>query len=159
MRANLIEVNPDNCRGCRLCEMACSLHHKQECSTTKSRIRILKDDQWAFDFPLLCIQCAEAPCLASCSTGALYRDEGTGVVTVDVKSCVGCGDCIPACPIHALLLDEAEAIVFKCDLCAGDPDCVKWCPNQALILKEVEVDSPDRKVFLDRASKYIQTVA
>lgn len=158
MRANLIEVNPDNCRGCRLCEMVCSLHHEQECSTTKSRIRILKDSDWAFDCPLLCIQCIEAPCIESCSTGAIYRDGATGIVVVDDKACVGCRDCITACPLRALFLDEEKVIIFKCDLCAGDPECVKWCSNKALILKEVTIDSPDRKAFLDKASKYIQTV-
>jgi carbon-monoxide dehydrogenase iron sulfur subunit len=157
MKASLIEVNPDNCRSCRLCEMVCSLHHEQECSVTKSRIRILKDSEWAFDCPLLCIQCAEAPCVDHCSTGAIHRDEATGVVRVDAQSCVGCGDCIPACPVHGLFLDEEKATIFKCDLCAGDPECVKWCPNKALVLKEVEIDSPDRRAFLEKASGYIET--
>jgi Fe-S-cluster-containing dehydrogenase component len=102
------------------------------------------------------MHCVEAPCIESCSAGALYRDGKTGIVVVDTKTCVGCGDCIPACPMHALFLDEEKNIILKCDLCRGDPECVKWCPNNALILKEIDIDSPARKAFLDRASKYIQ---
>ncbi|MFC1816345.1 4Fe-4S dicluster domain-containing protein [Thermodesulfobacteriota bacterium] len=158
MKVNLVEVFPDNCRGCRLCEMACSFHHEQECSTAKSRIRILKDSEWAFDCPLLCIHCADSPCMESCSTGAIYRDGATGLVVVDAEACVGCGDCITVCPLHALLLDEEISTVLKCDLCGGDPECVKWCSNEALVLREVDLDSPDRKDFVDKATKYLQAV-
>lgn len=158
MKVNLIEVLPDNCRGCRLCEMACSFKHEQECSTAKSRIRILKDSKWAFDVPLLCIHCAEAPCIETCAAGALARDEVTGAVVADALSCVGCGDCVSACPLQALFLDGDQGTVFKCDLCGGDPECVKWCSNEALIFKEVDLDSPERKAFLDKATHCLQTV-
>lgn len=156
---NLIEVIPENCTGCRLCEMACSFHHEQECSWTKSRIKILQGTEWAFDFPLLCIQCAEAPCIESCPMDALYRDEATGVVLLDAENCTGCEACIDACPLHALALDEGKAIVFKCDLCGGDPECVKWCTRGALILKEVEVDSPAREAYMDKARKCLQAAS
>ena len=109
---NLIEVIPDNCTGCRLCEMACSFHHEQECSSTKSRIKILKEREWAFDFPLFCIQCVEAPCIESCPMEALHRDEATGVVLVDAEACIGCEDCLAACPLHAFALDEERYIIF-----------------------------------------------
>ncbi len=159
MKVNLIEVHPDNCRGCRLCEMACSFHHEQECSTAKSRIRIMKDSEWSFDCPRLCIHCAEAPCMESCPTGAISRDGATGVVAVNAASCVGCGDCIAVCPLQALFLNGESGTVFKCDLCGGDPECVKWCSNDALVVKEVDLDSPERKAFLDKAAQYLQAVA
>jgi anaerobic carbon-monoxide dehydrogenase iron sulfur subunit len=156
MKAKMIEVEPDKCRGCRLCEMACSFHHEKEFSAAKSRIRILKDDHWAFDCPLLCMQCVEAPCIETCSMEAIRRNEVTGVVVVDPHNCTGCGDCITACPLHALSLDEEKSTVFKCELCAGDPECVKWCPNGALIVNLTETDSSERKSFLDRATQYIR---
>ena len=157
MRASLIEVVPDHCTGCRLCEMSCSLRHERECSTAKSRIKILKHSEWDFDCPLLCMHCMEAPCIKSCASGALSRDEATGVVVVDKDACIGCGDCISACPLHALTLDEQKGTIFKCELCNGDPECVKWCSHGTLTLREVNIDSPDRKAFMDKASTYLQT--
>ncbi len=132
MKVKLIEVHPDNCTGCERCGMVCSFHLEQESSITKSRIKVLHDtDRFAWDWPLLCIQCAEAPCIESCSVGSLYRDESSGVVVVD-DTCMGCGECITACPLHALALDEEKAIIFKCDLCGGDPECARACEPKAV---------------------------
>lgn len=159
MNAGLIEVIPHNCRGCRLCEMACSFRHEKECSTSKSRIRILKDNDWAFDFPLLCIQCDVAPCIPACPIGAISRNERTGVVLIDEGTCSGCGICISACPVSGLALDGGKGIVIKCDLCGGDPECVKWCPNQAIILKEAESAASDRKTYVEQAHHLIRTAS
>jgi len=158
MKANVIEVIPEKCTGCRLCEMACSFHHNQECSTAKSRIKILQHSKWVFDCPLLCIQCVEAPCMESCPTQALSRDEATGVVVLNAEVCIGCGECLTACPLRALALDEERGTILKCDLCGGDPECVKWCPQEALILKEVDINSPARKAFAVKVSKYLEAV-
>ena len=95
--------------------------------------------------------------MESCSTRAIHRDGATGVVVVNDKDCIGCGDCITACPLHALSMDVEKSTVFKCQLCGGDPECVKWCPNEALRLGVTEFDSSRRKAFLDKASKYLQT--
>jgi anaerobic carbon-monoxide dehydrogenase iron sulfur subunit len=154
----LVAVDPDKCTGCRLCEMACSFRHAQECNSTKSRIRILHGKEWAFDFPLLCMQCAEAPCVESCPTNALHRDEGAGVVLHDVDLCSGCEQCVSACPVQALSVDAEQMIVFKCDLCGGDPECVKWCTRGALIFREIDINSPDRQVYSDKASRCLESV-
>jgi len=106
--------------------MACSFHHEEECSSNKSRIRILKDNQWALIIPPV-HSLHSSPCVESCPPGAISRDEATGAVSVDAEACVGCENCISACPIRALALDEEKGIAFKCDLCGGDPECVKWC--------------------------------
>jgi len=167
MRANLIQVYPEYCVGCERCEMVCSFHHEGESSITKSRVRVLHDPvKLAWDHPLLCIQCAEAPCIKACPTGALYRAQVkgqmttlsvvSGVVVVDANACTGCGDCITACPIHALYLDEEKQVIFKCDLCGDDPECVKWCDRGALVRREVDLDSPFRKAYLDESSKRLQ---
>ena len=143
----LINVVLDNCTGCRLCEVVCSLRQEQECSTAKSRVRIIREHEVGNHLVQLCIQCARAPCIGSCPVGALYRDKKTGVVIVD-ENCNGCGECLPACPLGALFLDSEKGVVFKCDLCGGDPECVKMCPRQALVLVEEGLDSPARQAFM-----------
>ncbi len=153
----LIQVISDNCTGCRICEMVCSFRHEQECSTTKSRIRILKDKEFGNHLLQLCIQCADAPCIESCPREALYRDEKTGVVIVDEENCTGCEECIEACPLHALFLDKEKDIIFKCDLCGGEAECVKVCPVQTLVLKEEDISSPARESFMEETSKLLSS--
>lgn len=154
----LVDVLASNCTGCRLCEMACSFRHERECSTTKSRIKILKGKEWAFDFPLLCTQCAEAPCIESCLSGALRRDDTTGVVLLVAENCTGCEACIDACPIHAIVLDPDKNIALKCDLCGGDPECVKWCTRDTLTAREVDLQSAARKRYMEDAAKCLQAI-
>lgn len=157
MRVKLIEVILDNCTGCRLCEIACSFHHEQECSTSKSRIKILKDEEQGNHLVLLCIQCAEAYCVQSCSQGALYRDKA-GVVQVNGETCDGCGVCLTTCPLNALSLNSETSVVFKCDLCGGDPECVKWCTRAAIVLKEGDVVSPAGKAYMEKACQLMREV-
>ena len=152
----LIQVNLNNCTGCRLCEMVCSICHEQECSPAKSRIRILRDEEFGNHLMRLCIQCAEAPCIDSCPLEAIYRNEETGVV-VDEEKCNGCGECIEACPLCALFLDMDKGVVFKCDLCGGAPECVKMCPPQALVFRDEDIASPARESFMEQTSKLLSS--
>ncbi len=154
----LIEILHSNCVGCRLCEMICSLSHEDECSTTKSRIRIVRDEEFGNNLVSLCMQCTDAYCIESCTFGALSRDEKTGAVVVDDKSCTGCEECIAVCPVDGLSLDKEKGIVFKCDLCGGDPECVKFCSRNTLTLKDTDITSPERKSFMTETSKLLLQV-
>ncbi len=151
----LIEVSHSNCVGCRLCEMICSLVHEDECSTTRSRITIVRDEEFGNNLVSLCIQCAETYCVESCPLAALSRDPETGAVLVDEQLCNGCEVCIVACPLGAISYDQERAVVFKCDLCGGDPECVKICSREVLILKEVDITSSARKSFRDETAKIL----
>jgi electron transport protein HydN len=66
------------------------------------------------------------------------------VVVVDTKKCIGCKNCVVACPFGAVeIVETAEVqndgtlkkVANKCDLCVGvadSPSCVKVCPTEAL---------------------------
>lgn len=151
----LIEVSHNNCVGCRLCEMVCSLVHDQECSTSKSRIRILRDEEFGNNLVSVCMQCEEAHCLKSCAFDAISRDSKTGAVLIDTNICNGCQACLVVCPVNGVFFDHEKDKAFKCDLCGGDPECVKFCSRSALTLKETNFTSPDRKSFMDETSKLL----
>ncbi|MFC2072707.1 4Fe-4S dicluster domain-containing protein [Chloroflexota bacterium] len=154
----LIEIIHGNCVGCLLCEMICSLVKEGECSTAKSRSRIVRDEEFGNNVVSLCIQCAEAYCVESCPLAALSRDSETGAVLVDDELCNGCEACVVACPIGAIYLDKEKDTVFKCDLCGGDPECVKFCSRGALTLKDTDIDSPERKSFMEETEKLLSQV-
>jgi len=133
--------------------MVCSLTHEHECSTAKSRIRILRDEEFGNNLISLCIQCADAYCMQSCAYGALSRSSKTGAVLVDDQLCDGCEACVIACPLGAISLDKENKVVFKCDLCGGDPECVKVCAREALIETDTDPASQERNSLMAETSK------
>lgn len=48
-------------------------------------------------YPLICMHCANPPCVSCCPTGASHQSED-GIVWVDADKCIGCKACIQACP-------------------------------------------------------------
>ena len=153
---DLIEINLDNCVGCRLSEMVCSLVHEGECSTAKSRIKIHRDEEYGNNLISLCIQCEEPYCLESCTLDAISRDFKTGIVRVDEEICTGCELCVEACPMGAIFLHSDRGVATKCDLCGGDPECVKVCSRGAIALKDVDPSSPVRKSFMNETSDLLR---
>jgi len=50
------------------------------------------------DFPHLCAQCEDYPCVEACPFKALSVSKKTSAVLVNDDKCTGCGKCIDACP-------------------------------------------------------------
>lgn len=84
--------------------------------------------------PTLCNHCEKPLCVANCPTGAIHKDEQTGIVAVDKDICIGCDSCEKACPYDIPMLDAEQKTVSKCNFCAGRlesgarPYCVESCP-------------------------------
>lgn len=139
------------CVGCRLCELACAVaHSKEKDFTNPYRIiraykrefprpmpRALVEEQGPLSFSLQCRHCEDAPCVESCITGAMHRDE-RGAVVVDTQKCVGCWSCVMVCEYGAIRRDLVNRKAVKCDLCPDReiPACVEICPNGALVYEE-----------------------
>lgn len=139
MKRILIDV--DRCSGCRQCEMLCSFHHEKTFGSSTSRIRLMKEDRFGFDLPIVCWHCDQCDALESCPEEALERSE-EGLIAVNTKKCVGCGKCLEACIIGAIKLHPERDTPLICDQCGGKPSCVEKCPTKALVYTETETRRP-----------------
>jgi Fe-S-cluster-containing hydrogenase component 2 len=130
------------CTGCRRCEIACSLYHEKKIWPEASRVRVFMLAP-GLEFPQLCTQCHDYPCVESCPTKpkALSVDSKTGAVFVNRKLCTSCMRCIKACPGHIPFLHPADKKSTICDLCSGDPQCVKVCQEARYdVLRTIKYD-------------------
>jgi Fe-S-cluster-containing dehydrogenase component len=69
---------------------------------------------------------------------ALELKEESGIVALDLTKCNGCGECVDACPFHAIFLDAEAHLARKCDVCNGSPRCIEFCQKGALSIKETK---------------------
>lgn len=150
----LIRIVPENCSGCRLCEVTCSFTHFRNFSPELARIRIVKDEEFGHHLIVMCTHCADAPCIDVCPVEAITRDEKSGAVVLDEVECTECGECTEACPIGAPFLTGEMDYPLKCDLCGGkEPECVQVCSREALVFEETSIDEPSRKDYMETISQ------
>ncbi len=154
-------VDLKKCQGCGSCKMACALAHWGVASYTLSRVQIQQDSfqNWPNDvFMAVCRQCKDAPCVQVCPVSANRPDPKNGNVRIiDTHRCIGCRQCIEACPYtpKRLQWDPMSRKAQKCDLCRDTPylgekggpggtqACVKVCPVGAFKFSR---EMPDQKV-------------
>lgn len=137
----MVLVERGRCRGCGLCELACSIVHEGEARPAASRIKVEKDrDNYLFK-PVVCVQCEDAECVSACPVGAVRVDSRTRVKVIDEELCTGCGSCAEACPFVSegavIFKHPSRSFYVKCDLCyqrESGPACVDVCPTHALLL-------------------------
>jgi len=65
------------------------------------------------------------------------------ITKVIEDDCVGCGTCVEKCPVEAIDLDDALAIINE-EKCIGCGVCVHFCPEDALKLER----TGDRMVYV-----------
>lgn len=76
---------------------------------------------------------------AVAKTGSLlkkgYVDLEPLVAQVDTEKCIWCGECLKACPYHAIekvICDDKEVAMVIASLCKGEGACVPVCPEDAI---------------------------
>ncbi|HET7699165.1 MAG TPA: NrfD/PsrC family molybdoenzyme membrane anchor subunit [Vicinamibacterales bacterium] len=100
-------------------------------------------DTRRFFFPVLCNQCADAPCVRICPTSALFKRRD-GIVDLHGDSCIGCRACMEACPYDQLFIDPNTHTAEKCNFCANRvenkllPACVSVCPTECRIFGDLD---------------------
>lgn len=140
-----ILVRHEICSGCRACEVACMAYHDMRFGTTAARIHVTKIEPLGLDHPHVCHQCLRAPCMAACPTGALFRDEATGAILIRPADCIGCSECVVACPLGVASLHPETGIALICDLCAGEPACVQRCATGAIVYADPALRRRERR--------------
>lgn len=147
------------CSGCRKCEIACSLFHEKRIWPEASRIRVFMLVP-GLDFPHFCTQCEDYPCVEACPVKALSISKETGAVLVDEDKCVGCGQCIDACPGRIPHMHPTENYILICDLCKGNPQCVKVCQEGGWnVLKKVPRKDQAYKLYARKPEEITRDLA
>ncbi len=144
-----VALDLDCCIECRTCAAACFYGRGELPTMQFARVG-------AAMLPVVCRQCAEAPCVTACPVEAMIRDE-RGVVRRLVFRCTGCESCVRACPFGVLTGETFAGEIAKCDLCADRlsadqlPRCVASCPSGALqFIDEHEAEQRDLVVLGSR---------
>ena len=149
-----IFVQPDLCTACKTCEMQCAIEHSQARNIFASPSekphpmnRVFVEAADGRKIPIFCRHCEDAPCLAACISGAMFRDPKTDAVMCDWSRCIGCWTCVMVCPYGVIGRQLELGKAVKCDLCPEreSPACVASCPTKALQYEEVEGFSKNKR--------------
>ncbi len=137
------------CSGCHVCQIACKDRMDlQNAGPLPRRVATYEVGTYPearmYHTSIGCNHCENPACVANCPTGAMHKDEESGVILHDDSVCIGCRSCVMACPYGAPQFDEEAARIFKCDSCkalrdAGkNPVCVDACLMRALDFGNVD---------------------
>jgi Fe-S-cluster-containing dehydrogenase component len=130
-------IDTSRCIGCEACVQAC-----EECGTHRGTSLIHLDHldpgvstQTA---PTVCMHCEDPTCAKVCPADAIKQNEA-GVVQSALESrCIGCSNCVYACPFGVPRYYPDQDQMMKCDMCFDRtssglaPMCASVCPSEAL---------------------------
>jgi Fe-S-cluster-containing dehydrogenase component/formate-dependent nitrite reductase membrane component NrfD len=139
-------LDQTKCIGCHACTTACKSENEVPVGVTRTYVKsvdvgVFPQARRAFQVTR-CNQCADAPCVAACPTGAMYHRED-GIVDFDKAVCIGCKACMAACPYDAIFINPEDHSAEKCNMCAHrldlglEPACVTVCPTEAILVGDL----------------------
>ncbi|GAM08879.1 hypothetical protein OR1_01153 [Geobacter sp. OR-1] len=153
-------VDLTRCVGCRSCEAACNKEQRlpepdvpfddtsvfeEKRRPTERAYTVVNKYETGQGEPVYrkiqCNHCNEPACLTSCFVNA-YTKTKEGAVIYNPKICVGCRNCMIACPFNVPGYSYSSAfnpVVKKCIFChdtrlknGRPPACVEACPQEVL---------------------------
>ena len=130
-------IDPERCIGCQACVHACS-----ECDTHRGHSMIhleyVNRAESPQTVPVLCMHCEDPACASVCPADAIKKTPD-GIVQSAMRSrCIGCSNCVLACPLGVPKYVEQYDQMMKCDMCydrtstGKRPMCVSVCPSGAI---------------------------
>jgi Fe-S-cluster-containing dehydrogenase component len=130
-------VDQSRCIGCRACVQACS-----ECGTHRGVSLIQLDTVDRFHstqtVPMVCMHCEDPTCAEVCPADAIKQTEDGVVQSSLGPRCIGCSNCVYACPFGIPKYVSRFDQMMKCDMCYDrtseglKPMCASVCPSEAL---------------------------
>ncbi|MET7540593.1 MULTISPECIES: 4Fe-4S dicluster domain-containing protein [Streptomyces] len=156
MMGRTIFIDPGRCIGCQACVSAC-----RECDSHrgKSMIHLDYPDEGhsVASLPTVCMHCEDpvAPCAEVCPADAILVTADGVVQQADTTRCIGCANCVNACPFGVPKIDLQAKLQMKCNLCYDRtayglaPMCATVCPTGALFygtLEELQAERPGVQV-------------
>ena len=143
----LIKVlDQTRCIGCHACTTICKSENEVPLGVTRTYVKsvdvgVFPQVRRAFQVTR-CNQCTDAPCVAACPTGAMFK-RGDGIVDFNKGVCIGCKACMAACPYDAIFINPQDHSAEKCNMCAHrldiglEPACVSVCPAEAILVGDL----------------------
>ncbi len=130
-------IDPSRCIGCQACVHAC-----MECDTHRGRpmihLEVIDRATSPQTTPVICMHCEDPACARVCPADAIKQTD-EGVVQSALKPrCIGCSNCVLACPFGVPRYVVAIDQMMKCDMCydrtsvGKNPMCATVCPSEAL---------------------------
>jgi len=149
-------IDYTRCIGCRACVQAC-----EECDTHRGRSLIHLEPIGGGDSvqtaPQVCMHCKDPICARVCPADAI-KQTPDGVTQSALKPrCIGCSNCVLACPFGVPNYYGGIDQMMKCDYCydrtssGKRPMCATVCPSQALAFTTLEeIERTRRGVAINR---------
>ncbi len=130
-------IDQSRCIGCEACVQAC-----EECGTHRGQslihLEYIDRAMSTQTAPMVCMHCEDPTCAEVCPADAIKQNEN-GVVQSALKPrCIGCSNCVLACPFGVPKYFSRPDQMMKCDMCYDrssvglKPMCASVCPSQAL---------------------------
>jgi phenylacetyl-CoA:acceptor oxidoreductase 27-kDa subunit len=129
MTRYVMVIDLRRCVGCQTCTAACKTAHATPPGVQWRRVLDLETGEFpevrrSF-VPVSCMHCEHPPCEEVCPTTATKKRED-GLVTIDYDTCIGCANCVMACPY------EARSIVHEPRYAYGEqpipPERIRFDP-------------------------------
>jgi Fe-S-cluster-containing dehydrogenase component len=148
MSQKILYIDTRRCMNCRACETACKLENGIPAGPRwmmVQEIEVTVDGVDKTEFlPMPCLQCGDPLCLKACPVGAISKRTEDGIVLVKKNKCIGCHQCLWACPFGAPQFGF-DGKMEKCTLCVHRLDdgltttaCQVACQAEAILVGTVE---------------------